>query len=581
MQNHSVLLDFFLVLLLDVLLLHFASEPSEHILVHFLLLLLVFDAQGVVREGHVRVKHRLVVVRQFFEFAGHEAVLLPVLVGNEVFFVLVVDYNFGVVDQLWVGLAFEPHVLHQDGVFLEVEDVRVDHLLAAARDGTGVQVSLGVVGEVVESEVGEGVVLALSTFGWVDNQESSLEKLESQRKSLLNVNGVAVEPVFVGDLAEVESEMVIVEIVERGPVHHSFLIHLVFRGFDGDCHFAEYFESVGLGTVKDVLLFRVGDIVPEHHQQLVLLELIDGHLAYFADIPLDKLRTIRIVPREMPIHALLVRIAKNGPIQRLPRPPILKPYRHVVLHPQQGVIMEHLQLEYLLVVVEVVIIVEVLVESADFGVERHRLQHAHYPIVSLLQLLLHDCAVDFVGRRAVEHLGTFVQEDLVRVVVDARLDVVVLLLEVDIEGQVASTAESYEVSADLPVEVAVDALLEVSDLLHLAAEILLTHAVVEDLVESCQTDDLLLGQQDQGALDALLQPFLLQLEQQYFAHHVLGLVGDAAQLGEVFLLVLEPAEGGEFLLQEGQFGELVEVGDDGGGDRLCHQLKICHGNSVE
>jgi hypothetical protein len=96
--------------------------------------------------------------------------------------------------------------------------------------------------------------------------------------------------------------------------------------------------------------------------------------------------------------------------------------------------MEHLQFEYLLIVVEIVIIVEVLVESADFRIERHRLQHPHYSIVSLLQFLLYDCAVYFVWLRAVEHLGAFIEEDLVRIVVDARFDVVVLLLEVDVES---------------------------------------------------------------------------------------------------------------------------------------------------
>jgi hypothetical protein len=73
----------------------------------------------------------------------------------------------------------------------------------------------------------------------------------------------------------------------------------------------------------------------------------------------------------MTIHTLLVSIAEDSPIQRLPRSSISKSYRNIVLHPQERIIMKHLQFEYHLIVGEVVVIVEVLIEGAELGIVRN------------------------------------------------------------------------------------------------------------------------------------------------------------------------------------------------------------------
>ena len=83
--------------------------------------------------------------------------------------------------------------------FLEKEDIDIGHCLVAAFDGAAIKIGRWVVGEVVESEIGESVVLAVLASGWVHYHHFSVVEAESQWKGLLIFVRRETDPIFICD----------------------------------------------------------------------------------------------------------------------------------------------------------------------------------------------------------------------------------------------------------------------------------------------------------------------------------------------------------------------------------------------
>ena len=64
-------------------------------------------------------------------------------------------------------LALEFGVLNQDNDLFEIKNVSVGHYFLAVRNRALVSVVFWVVVEVVESEIGEGMMLTIPSPGWV------------------------------------------------------------------------------------------------------------------------------------------------------------------------------------------------------------------------------------------------------------------------------------------------------------------------------------------------------------------------------------------------------------------------------
>jgi len=91
-----------------------------------------------------------------------------------------------------------------------------------------------------------------------------------QGKALFRFDGVEAYSLFGAHFLAVYPEVIIVQISDFCLDNFFFFINLPLT-FDYFLHLSPQLESVMLGAIKYIKTFRVGDIISQHHQHLILL----------------------------------------------------------------------------------------------------------------------------------------------------------------------------------------------------------------------------------------------------------------------------------------------------------------------
>ena len=161
-------------------------------------------------------------------------------------------------------------------------------------------------------------------------------------------------------LLEVEAEVVVIQVLDGRLVNFS----LSERP-------SQQFEAIELGAVEDIASLRIAYIVPQHHHQLVLLQLVVRKLADVAVIALQGPRGVSVEANEVLKHAFRVGVAEDRAFQRLFGPGIDESNGYEVFEAEKRVVLKHLQPQQELIVMEVSLIVKIFVELQQLVCHLH------------------------------------------------------------------------------------------------------------------------------------------------------------------------------------------------------------------
>jgi hypothetical protein len=135
-----------------------------------------------------------------------------------------------------------------------------------------------------------------------------------QGKCLFCFGRIETEPLFVGHFFDIEPEMVVIQVLyfrsdDLLLLSYLFTLLYLYNFLDPP----PQFKSVMLRTIKNIASFRIGDIIPQHHQQFILLQLLNYNLTFLTQLSFHFFDSVGIVADKMAVHALLIAAAKNGP----------------------------------------------------------------------------------------------------------------------------------------------------------------------------------------------------------------------------------------------------------------------------
>lgn len=183
---------------------------------------------------------------------------------------------------------------------------------------------------------------------------------KAQRSGFFRSRKIESKPMLTSGLLEVEAEVVVIQVLDGRLVDFS----LSERP-------SQQFEAIELGAVEDIASLRIADIVPQHHHQLVLLQLVVRKLADVAVIALQGSRGVSVEANEVLKHAFRVGVAKDRAFEWLFGPGIDESNGYEVFEAEKRVVLKHLQPQQELIVMEVSLIVKIFVELQQLVCHLH------------------------------------------------------------------------------------------------------------------------------------------------------------------------------------------------------------------
>lgn len=98
--------------------------------------------------------------------------------------------------------------------------------------------------------------------------------------------------------------------------------------------------------------------------------MLNQSLAALAVLTLHKFDAIGVVAQKMGVHAFRIAVAEDGALERLLGCEVLKLDGYVIFEPKQRVVVEHLQLQDILIIEEIGEVIELFVEGLDISPKR-------------------------------------------------------------------------------------------------------------------------------------------------------------------------------------------------------------------